>query len=235
MAESVKKRSEIREQDTWKLEDMIASPERFEEFMDRMEERIPEYGTYRGKLGNSAEYLKQYLAYDESMDKTLSLLFAYAMQKRDEDTSVSENQALVSRVRSLAVKAMAASAFAQPEILSIPDERMNEFLATEILAPYKLQLERLIAKKQHMLSEKEEAILASVSEIANTPSSVFSLFNNADLKFDPVKDENGELVEVTHARYGKLIESKDRSVREAVFHYLYAGYRQFANTMAVTF
>ena len=127
MAESVKKRSEIEEQDTWKLEDMIESLEKFEELMDGVEERIQEYEAYRGKLGNSAEYLKNYLTYDESVDETLSLLYAYAMQRRDQDTSVSENQALVSRVQSLAVKAMAASSFADPEILSIPDEKMAEF------------------------------------------------------------------------------------------------------------
>ena len=82
MAESVKKRSEIEEAYTWKLEDMIESPEKFEELMDGVEERIPEYEAYRGKLGNSAEYLKNYLTYDESVDETLSLLSAYAMQKR---------------------------------------------------------------------------------------------------------------------------------------------------------
>ena len=235
MAERVKKRSEIREQDTWKLEDMIASPEKFEELADGVEERIPGYETYRGKLGSSADLLKSYLEFDESMDETISLLYAYAMQKRDQDTSVSENQALVSRVQSLAVKAMAASSFAQPEILEIPDETMNGFLETDELKAYKLQIERLLAKKPHMLSEKEEAILASASEIAHTPSSVFSLFNNADLKFDPVEDENGELVEVTHARYGKLIESKKRSVREVAFHSLYKGYHQFANTIAATY
>ena len=82
MAESVKKRSEIEEQDTWKLEDMIESPEKFEELMDGVEERIQEYEAYREKLGNSAEYLKNYLTYDESVDETLSLLYAYAMQRR---------------------------------------------------------------------------------------------------------------------------------------------------------
>ena len=158
MAERVKKRSEISEQDTWKLEDMIASPEKFEGLADGVEERIPGYETYRGKLGSSADLLKSYLEFDESMDETISLLYAYAMQKRDQDTSVSENQALVSRVQSLAVKAMAASSFAQPEILEIPDETMNGFLETDELKAYKLQIERLLAKKPHMLSEKEEAI-----------------------------------------------------------------------------
>ena len=81
--------------------------------------------------------------------RRLSLLYAYAMQKRDQDTSVSENQALVSRVQSLAVKAMAASSFAQPEILEIPDETMNGFLEMDELKAYKLQIERLLAKKPH--------------------------------------------------------------------------------------
>ena len=134
MAERVKKRSEIREQDTWKLEDMIASPEKFEELADGVEERILGYETYRGKLGSSADLLKSYLEFDESMDETISLLYAYAMQKRDQDTSVSENQALVSRVQSLAVKAMAASSFAQPEILEIPVKEGDKVTKGQTLA-----------------------------------------------------------------------------------------------------
>ena len=94
MAERVKKRSEIREQDTWKLEDMIASPEKFEELADGVEERIPAYETYRGKLGSSADLLKSYLEFDESMDEDdLSPLCACDAETRS-DTSVSENQAL---------------------------------------------------------------------------------------------------------------------------------------------
>ena len=112
---------------------------------------------------------------------------------------------------------------------------ISEIDSADTASDYKKQLERLLEKKAHMLSEKEEAILAAASEISGTPSSVFALFNNADLKFEPVKDENGELVDVTHARYGKLIESRDRDVREAAFHSLYASYRQFANTVAANY
>ena len=71
-----------------------------------------EYEGIPGKTWKLRGIPEDYLTYDESVDETLSLLSAYAMQKRDQDTSVSENQALVSRVRSLAVKAMAASSFA---------------------------------------------------------------------------------------------------------------------------
>ena len=51
MAESVKKRSEIEEQDTWKLEDMIESPEKFEELMDGVEERIQDASVMGGSIG----------------------------------------------------------------------------------------------------------------------------------------------------------------------------------------
>ena len=54
---------------------------------------------------------------------------------------------------------------------------MNQFLEEKSLSGYRLVLLRLMAKREHMLSEAEEALLAGAEEMAETPSSVFSLFN----------------------------------------------------------
>ncbi len=235
MGEGLKNRSEIEEKYKWKLEDLIPSKEAAEALADEIEAEIPSYGQFKGRLGQSAEELLKYLVFDEGLDQKLSRLLCYSRQKYDEDTSLGETQALVSRARTLALKAREASSFAEPEILSIPEERMNQFLEEKSLSGYRLALLRLMAKREHMLSEAEEALLAGAEEMAETPSSVFSLFNNADIKFPPVEDENGILTEVTHGKYGSLLENRNRSVREAAFHSYYSAYRQFANTVAAVF
>ena len=235
MGERLKNRSEIEEKYKWKLEDLLPSKEAAEALADEIEAEIPSYGPFKGHLGQSAEELLKYLVFDEELDQKLSRLLCYSQQKYDEDTSLGEAQALVSRARTLALKAREASSFAVPEILSIPEERMNQFLEEKSLSGYRLVLLRLMAKREHMLSEAEEALLAGAEEMAETPSSVFSLFNNADIKFPPVEDENGLLTEVTHGKYGSLLENRNRSVREAAFRSYYSAYRQFANTVAAVF
>lgn len=235
MAEELRKRSEIEERYKWNLEDMIPSEKALDALLKEVSDMIPGYQAFRGKLKDSAKELAQFLLFDECLDEKISRLFAYAQQKSDEDTSVGENQALVSRVQNLAQKAMAASSYAEPEILSIPDREMAGFLKSEELALYKKQLERLLAKKEHMLSGPEEQILAQSMEATQGAAAIFKLFNNADLKFPVIEDENGAAAEVTHGRFNLFLESSNRRVREDAFHAFYSSYRQFANTLAATF
>ncbi len=235
MAEQLKKRSEMNPEYQWKLEDIIPDRESLDALIQNIEEKIPLYESFKNELGTNGEALLQYLEFDESMDEMLSRLMAYAHQRSDEDTSVGENQALVSTAQRLIMKASAASAFAEPEILAIPEETMGRFLVSESLAHYRKQLERLLSKKEHMLSEPEEKLLDHAAEVAQAPSAIYQLFNNADVKFPSIADENGEETEVTHGRFIGLLSSRDRGVRKAAFESVYSSYRQFANTVAAAF
>lgn len=235
MGAELKKRSEIEDKYKWNLEDIIPSEEALQELLKKAEDMTGVYETYKGRLGESPSVLREFLAFDIELDEIFSRLSSYARQKSDEDTSVGKYQALLSKVGSIATKAMEASAFVEPEILAIPKETMDQFLVSEELKEYRLLIRRVLAKRDHMLSEAEEKILSAVSEVTQAPSNIFRLFNNADVKFPVIEGENGEKIEVTHGRYTKLLESKDRSVREAVFHAYYSVYRQFANTVAAAY
>ena len=164
MGAMLKKRSEIEDKYKWNLEDMIPSQEALDELLKQAEEKVGTYSTFKGTLGNSAQRLAEFLKFDVELDEMFSRLFSYARQKSDEDTSVGEYQALLSKVTILSTKAGEVAAFAEPEILSIPDETMEEFLRTEELAHYRLLLNRLLARKEHMLSEEEEKILSARTE-----------------------------------------------------------------------
>lgn len=235
MGEQVKKRSEIAEEFKWNLEDMIPSKEALDELLEEIDRGISLYASYKGRLGSSKETLREYLLFDETMDERFSRLFSYASQKSDEDTAVGEYQALLSKAGTLAARAAAAAAFVEPELLSIPDQTMKEFLQSEELSHYRLKLSRILAKKPHMLSEAEEQLLARAAEMAQTADHVFRLFNNADLRFPRILDGNGQETEVTHARYGTLLESADRRVRKDAFQSYYSAYTQFANTLAAAY
>ena len=235
MGAMLKKRSEIEEKYKWNLEDMIPSQEALEALLKTVEERIDAYSAFKGTLGSSAQRLAEFLKFDVELDEMFARLFSYARQKSDEDTSLGEFQALLSKVTTLSTKASGAVSFAEPEILAIPEEIMAAFLETEELAHYRLLLNRLLARKEHMLSEAEETILSAMSEVAQAPNNIFRLFNNADIKFPVISGEDGEPVEVTHGRFISLLESKDRRVREDAFHALYSVFRQFSNTVAATY
>ena len=235
MGEMLKKRSEIEDQYKWNLEDMIASAAEEKAMEKQAEENLPSFEAFAGTLGQSAVRLAEYLATHDREEELLSRLMAYAQQKSDEDTADAESQAMVSRVQSLFLKFFEKTAFAEPEILDIPAEKMKEFLASSELSLYKKNLERLLKKKAHMLSKEEETLLAASVSMAQSPSAIFTLFNNADLTFEPVTDADGNELPVSHGRFGLLMENSDRNVRRAAFQSYYKSYGQFANTAAAMF
>ena len=162
MAEALKKRSEMDPQFQWDLRDLIPTEEALEELFAELESGIGRYDGFKGRLGEDASVLKEYLDHDVAMDLKFSRLLAYAIQKRDEDTSQSASQALLSRAQLLLSRAMEASSFAEPELLGIPEPVMKGFLEDGALSGYRLYLERILARKEHMLGEREERLLAGL-------------------------------------------------------------------------
>ncbi len=235
MAEALKKRNKMDPQYQWDLRDLVPTEEALEELFEELENGIGRYGDFKGRLGEDASVLKEYLDHDVAMDLKLSRLLAYAIQKRDEDTSRSASQALLSRAQLLLSRAMEASSFGEPELLRIGEPVMKRFLEDGTLSGYRLYLERILAKKDHMLGEKEERLLAGFGQTASAPSAIFTMFNNADVRFPAVFGKDGEEIPVTHGSYGTLMESRDRSLRQAVFHNYYSSYRQFSNTLAAAY
>ena len=235
MAEALKKRSEMDPQFQWDLRDLIPTEKALEELFSELESGIGRYEGFKGRLGEDAAVLKEYLDHDVAMDLKFSRLLAYAIQKRDEDTSQSASQALLSRAQLLLSRAMEASSFAEPELLGIPEPVMKGFLEDGALSGYRLYLERILARKEHMLGEREERLLAGFGQTAAAPSAIFTMFSNADVRFQAVRGGDGEEIPVTHGSYGTLMESRDRSLRQAVFHSYYSSYRQFSNTLAAAY
>jgi oligoendopeptidase F len=134
----------------------------------------------------------------------------------------------------VASRAEQAASYIRPEILAIPKAKMKRLLSDKRLAPYRLLLERLLRFRPHTLGKKEEKLLAMQTEMAQAAGQTFRQLNNADLKFDPVKNEKGEWIELSHATFSTLLHSPKRSVRKAAFHKHYAQYTAHENTLAAT-
>jgi len=135
----------------------------------------------------------------------------------------------------LAVQLMEATAYIEPEILAIPEEQLKAMLDSEVLAKYRTYFNRLLRKKEHILSSEMEELLAGAAEVGQGARDIFMMFNNADIKFPTITGEDGNPVEITHGKYVSLLESQDRSVREAAFKGLYESYGKFINTIAATY
>lgn len=234
-AKELPKRSEVPVELTWRLEDIFATDEEWEKEFKQLQQEIPKAEQYKGKLGESADRLYAYLKLEDEIWNRLGKLYTYAHMRYDQDTTNSFYQGLNSRAENLATQASSAMSFAVPEILTIDEKRIDAFLEEKKeLRLYKKVLDEINRQRPHVLSEKEEALLAEASDALSNPSQTFSMLNNADLTFPTVVNEDGEEVDLTHGRYSTFMKSKDRRVRKEAFQAMYETYGKFKNTFAST-
>lgn len=229
-------REEIDVRDTWALEDLYETDEAWEKQIADMERSVNKISAYEGKLGESAESLLAFLRLKDDMECVVERLYVYASEKLHQDMSVSKYQGYTTRVQTLVVQLGGVSAFAEPEILAIPDETLEGFYAgCPDLEHYRLLIDRILYVKEHTLSPKEEAILAQAQEMASAPEDIHALFADADLRFGTIRDENGNETELTDINYVSMLQSSDRRVRKDAFETLYKVYDQFKNSIAAMF
>ena len=234
MPEILKERSELDPQFQWDLTPMFESDAAWETALDSLDADIESLAAFAGKL-TDAVTIGAYLDASTEVGRKVERLYCYASQRHDEDTRDDKAQSMYACVGSKYVKMAAALSFAQPEILSLPEETLTAIVNDPAVADYKFNLEDLLRGKPHTLTKAEEKLLASFGEVMSAPSEIYHNLEDADLLFDAVKDGSGETVEVTGSNFVPLEMSTDRTLRENAFHSYYKSYREHINTFAASY
>jgi len=231
----LKTRSEVPTESTWNLNAIFETDELWEQEYKHLAKDLPKISEYQGKVTESADTLLEVFKLQDSLGIRLGKLYAYSHMKNDEDTTNATYQAMNQRADNLLTIASSEMSFITPEILSADEATIQKYREENTeLAKYGKTLDEINRQRPHILSEKEEELLAEMSDVTQTPSQTFSMLNNADLKFPLIKDENGNKVELTHGRYHSFMESNDRSVRKSAFQAMHKTYGDFKNTFAST-
>lgn len=229
------KRTEISQKYKWKIEDLYATNEAWEEDFIKLQKGIEELGKFEGTLGEAAENLLALMEKSDELNQLAEQVYVYANQRLHENMGDTLYQGLSGRAQMLLVQMSEAASYIEPEILTIPEEKLEEMMKEEGLRKYETYFRRLLRRKEHILSKEMEELLAGIDEVAEGPKDTFMMFNNADIKFPVITGEDGEPVEITHGKYVKLLESQNREVRKAAFEGLYESYGKFKNTLAATY
>jgi oligoendopeptidase F len=228
-------RSKVKTEDTWDLASLFKSDDEWEKAFIAWEKQISKYEKFRGTLGDGPAALAKLFEFDCEFDRVAERIGTYANLKTTEDMGDSRYQRMLGRYEHIATLAAEATSFIRPEILSLPEKKLKEYLAAKQLAPFKLQLERLVRYKPHTLSPGEEKLLAMQSEMSGTADRVFRQLTDADLKFGMVKNEKGESVELSHSSFSSFLRSPDRNVRRKAFHQYYEQFKGHENSLAAAY
>ena len=231
---AIPKRSEVALENSWDLTLMYAEDAAWEADFADWASKVPQYAQYKGTFADSALSLRKAIDFHEEFERQGEKIGTYAFLKHTQDVSNSKYQGMKGRYIGIAAQAAEADSYARPEIMAISDEKMQQFLHSEELAPYKRMLEQVRRFKPHTLSEAEERILALQMESSQTASNAFDQLTDADMTFGDIEVESGKTIELSHASYTACLENPSREVRKTAFHQYYKEFADHANTLAAT-
>lgn len=234
--EKQKTREEIEEKYKWDLTTIYKTEEEFLKEYDVVSKLIYDIVKYRGKILENSETLFEFLEFSNNVDRKLSKLHYYAHLTFDQDTTNTRSQELDGKVNNLFVKYEELSSFVAPEMYKKTYDEIKKYIEENPnLEKYKFNLESFYRFEKHKLTEEQEKMLSTLSQILDSPESIFESLTDSDMKFGNIKDENGKTIELTESNYSKFIHSNDREVRKNAFKLLFGTYSNYKNTIANTF
>jgi len=210
------KRSEVPAKYKWNLNDIVGGDAEWEKLFAAAQKDIPSISAYAGKLADREILLECFKRNDE-LAKSLDRLFGYAHMKADEDTKNGVYKGMSEKARSLYVRFSALASYITPELTALPADTLKAHIADPDFADYDYALAEILRQKAHILSDKEEKLLAMAGDFASAFHSVFSMIDDADVKFKPVRNDKGEKVEMSHGVYSLLPSEGSRMGRRFRF------------------
>ncbi len=229
--ENIPLRKDVPAKDKWDLSLIYKSDEEWEADLKKLPELTDALCVFKGKLAQNAETLLSALKAEEALNRTLENVFHYANLLNEADQSDSTSQDKVNRAMMAYTQSQAKLSFYTPELLSIPDEKINAWIEAKEFDDYRVYIKKTLHIKPYTLSEKEERILALQSESGQTASNTFSLLSDVDLNFGTVKVDGKDLP-LTHSTWTNFMENPDRNIRKEAYTKFYDTFESHANTLA---
>ena len=230
------KRQEQCTENTWRLEDIYENEDLFSQDAERLDARMDQFAGLQGTLKDGSEALLKVMQLYEEMNQIFEKLYVYANQRNHEDTANAKYQKMSGEMNIVAARLSQVTAWLESEILELDEAVLRQEMELEPeLKKYDWFLIQITRKKAHILDKEKEALMARVGELAQTPSNVFAMFNNADITFPEITDEKGEKRKLTVGTFISCMESKDRILRQHAFQALYGEYKQYINTLSAAY
>jgi len=225
-------REEVPVAHTWRLEDLYATDTDWRDTKNRLLKEMDTILQFRGKLTASAENLLACLDFNSDLSREFGRLYSYAAMKSDLDTRNAENMAMKQEMAQLATNFHSKASFIEPELLTMDRKTIDRFIREQSgLEVYRFYLYDLQRRKDHKLSEKEEKIIAEAGLMAGGPSSIYTIFANAELPYPEIELSDGTKVRLNQAGYGLHRAAENRADRERVFREFWGRMNDFRQTL----
>jgi len=232
--ETIPTRNQIPAEHKWNLNKLFESDAAWEKGLEEFQGRLPDIERFKGTLGESASSLERCLTFMTDIGLLEERLGTYASLRLSEDAGSGENQDRFARYMAAASKSEALASYQVPEIQSIPDQKMKQFLEDSSLADFRIYLKKILRFKPHVLSEREEKLLALQIEANQTASKAFSALTDVDMDFGEIDTPSGRRP-LSQSSFSSFLISGDRELRRKAYTQFYDVFQKHRNTLAALY
>ena len=220
----------------WDLTKLIRDSRDYKHYVAKLNELLSKFPKYKGKLLKDDKTFCEALNMQKEMDMICERIYVYSFLGHYEDMSNPIFQEYKEIASSLFDKVESVTSFVNPELLSSEYSVIDEYIKkNKNLRIFEFSLKNLFRYKAHVLSDKEEKLLSDLQDVFKTPRNAYDAIDNVDIKFDQIKDENGNLVDLTPYNYGTFLTSKSTDVRRDAFMSEYKYYKEHINTISALY
>ena len=234
MTAHVLTRADLPESDKWDLTHLFADVDKWSEDFAWLQKTYPGVIEWKGRLGQSATSLAACLEFEKGLDLKIERLYHFASLQLAEDSANPDYLARMGQMQNLLTKISEAASFMGPEIQAISDDRFAQFLEDPALADWKIVLTKIRRMKPHVLSEREERLLALGSAALDGYDETFSQLTDVDMKFGALIDDKGEEKPLTQSSYSSFLVKRDHELRKRAFHQFYEEFQDHQFTLAAS-
>ena len=229
-------RKDIPESDKWDLSSIYKSNEEWEENLKVLPSLTEKVVQYKGRLGESSDVLLEALKALEEAELRMETVYHYASLQHEADEDDSSATDRDGRAMMAYTRMMSDLSFIDPEIQSVDETKLREWISLPEFKDYKIYIEKLLHFKKYILSEKEERILSLQMQPAQTPYNAFSVLSNVDMnKTFGTVNVCGEERPLTETTWSVFMENQDRKVREEAYKKFYQKFEEHQNTIAALY
>jgi oligoendopeptidase F len=226
-------RADVKKEQTWNAESVFPSPEAFDAEVDDLVGSLAEVKKFQGHLGDSPDTFIQAMQVIEEIAKRATKVRVYATMSSSVDATDQAAAAMNSKAASALAQVSAATAFVDPELLSMGEEKLRGWLADDPrMQIYEHYFNDLFRKQTHVRDAEVEELLGMLRDPFGSVSNTASLLANADFKFKPARDKNGKKVELTQSTYNAILNGSDRKARRTAWENYNDKYLEYKNTLA---
>jgi oligoendopeptidase F len=227
-------RDEIPAEYKWNFNDIFHNWTEWDAALKQTSAKMDEIAALKGTLKQGPQQLLKAMKLQDEMGILAYKVYQYPGLMKNVDNSNAEIGAKLQQVQILFSKFGTATAWINPEMLTIPEATMRQWIdQTPDLKIYNFSLMNLYRQQKHVLDEPKEQLLSYFSQLNNTPADIYTMLTTADVKYPTIKLSDNKEVVLSPGAYQQILATdRNQADRRTAFLAHYGSFEEKKNTIA---